>query len=86
MTISPFFRFFHLSAWAQAGRLGAIGAPGFVFLGSATGAAFLPYIVFGSLILLAGISTPALPETLDAPQPESVQVCKAHPSLACIRS
>lgn len=62
-----------LLACLQAGRLGAIGAPGFVLLGSATGAAFLPYIVFGSLILLAGISMPALPETLDAPQPESVQ-------------
>ena len=54
--------------------MGGVGAPLFLLLGTETGASFVPYIVFGSLVLLAGLGTPALPETLDAPLPETISV------------
>lgn len=58
----------------QAGGLGAVAAPWFVFLGQTTGASFVPFIVFGSLSITAGIAMPALPETLGLPAAGNVQV------------
>ena len=57
------------------GSLGSVAAPGFLLLGFATGATVVPYLVFGSLVIAAGVAIPGLPETLDAPTPETVQVC-----------
>ena len=49
-------------------------APWFVYLGQATGVAFVPYVVFGGLCIAAGLATPALPETLSLPAAANVQV------------
>lgn len=59
---------------AQAGALGAVAAPWFVYLGQQTGASFVPFVVFGSLSILAGLATPAMPETLGIPAAASMQV------------
>ncbi len=59
---------------AQAGALGAVAAPWFVYLGQTTGAAFVPYVVFGSLCIMTGFAMPALPETMGAPAAANVQV------------
>jgi hypothetical protein len=62
------------NAAAQAGALGAVAAPWFVYLGQQTGVSFVPFVVFGSLSILAGLATPAMPETLGAPAAATVQV------------
>ena len=63
-----------LEAMRQAGALGAVAAPWFVYLGQATGAAFVPFVVFGSLCIMTGFAMPALPETMGAPAAANVQV------------
>lgn len=57
----------------QMGGVGSVAAPGFLLLGFAIGASFVPYIVFGSLSIFAGLAMPSLPETLEALLPELVQ-------------
>ena len=59
---------------AQAGGVGAVAAPWIVYLGQKTGASFVPFVIFGSLNIVAGVATPALPETLGAPAAATVQV------------
>ena len=58
----------------QAGALGAVTAPWLVYLGQATGAAFVPYVIFGSLCIAAGVAMPSLPETMGVPAAASLQV------------
>lgn len=42
-------------------------APGIVFLGTLAGTKMLPFLVFGSAALLAGMAAALLPETLGEP-------------------
>ena len=51
-----------------------MAAPWFVYLGQQTGASFVPFVVFGTLCILAGLATPAMPETLGVSAAASVQV------------
>jgi hypothetical protein len=67
----------------QMGGLGSVAAPGFLLLGFATGATFVPFLVFGSAVCVAGFAMPVLPETLDAPAPETVQARPMLRPLAC---
>ena len=70
--------------------MGSVAAPGFLLLGFATGATFVPYLVFGAAVCMAGFAMSGLPETLDAPAPETVQarsVCLFCPCiLRAVRS
>ncbi len=63
-----------MSTCDQAGALGAVAAPWFVYLGQTIGAAFVPYVVFGSLCIMTGFAMPALPETMGIPAAANVQV------------
>ena len=71
---------------AQMGGLGSVAAPGFLLLGFATGATFVPFLVFGSAVCVAGFAMPVLPETLDAPAPATVQAralrCTGDPRMS----
>ena len=51
-----------------------MAAPWVVYLGQKTGASFVPFVIFGSLNIMAGVATPALPETLGVPAAATVQV------------
>ena len=51
-----------------------MAAPWIVYLGQKTGAAFVPFVIFGSLNIMTGLSTPALPETLGVPAAATMQV------------
>ncbi|CAL5219317.1 g1126 [Coccomyxa viridis] len=62
-----------LQACKLAGALGAVAAPWFVYLGQTIGAAFVPYVVFGSLCIMTGFAMPALPETMGIPAAANVQ-------------
>ncbi|XP_067838661.1 solute carrier family 22 member 4-like [Heptranchias perlo] len=59
---------------SMASRIGSIISPYFVYLGTYN--RMLPFMLMGSLILLAGSFCLLLPETRDQPLPETVQQVK----------
>ena len=59
----------------QLARAGSIAAPFILLLGQQMGSAtFLPFIIYGATSLLAGMMLMAMPETLGAPMPETMEV------------
>ncbi|XP_066572981.1 solute carrier family 22 member 4 isoform X2 [Amia ocellicauda] len=55
---------------SMASRIGSISAPYFVFLGKFD--KFLPYILMGSLTIIAGVLALLLPESFGVPLPETI--------------
>ncbi|XP_062976772.1 organic cation/carnitine transporter 2-like [Elgaria multicarinata webbii] len=60
-----------VGACSMASRFGSILSPYFVYLGAYD--RFLPYILMGSLTVLAGILTLFLPETYGTPLPDTIE-------------
>ncbi|KAG8128644.1 hypothetical protein E2320_015465, partial [Naja naja] len=60
-----------IGASSMASRIGSILSPYFVYLGAYD--RFLPYILMGSLTVLAGILTLFLPETYGTPLPDTIE-------------